>query len=85
VGTVELAEGVPARLRPARRRFDRRHHFLGLGLGDGHGQQRCEQSLVDLSDERLTELLRESQPSETSPEAGYLGSPLPGGGVAPRS
>ena len=26
-----------------------RHHFLRLGLGDVHGQQGCEQSLVDRS------------------------------------
>jgi len=44
-----------------------------------------EQSLADLSDERLAALLRESQPSETSPETGYLGSPLPGGGAGTRA
>ena len=44
-----------------------------------------EQSLADLSDERLADLLRQSQPSDTSPEAGYLGSPLPGGGAGTRS
>ena len=30
-----------------------------------------EQSLVELSDERLADLLRHSQPSDLSPEAGY--------------
>ena len=37
-----------------------------------------EQSLLELSDERLAELLRQSQPSDTSPEAGYRESTRPG-------
>ena len=37
-----------------------------------------EQSLLELSDERLAELLRQSQPSDMSPEAGYRASGLPG-------
>lgn len=37
-----------------------------------------EQSLTELSDERLAELLRYSQPSAMSPETGYRSSPFPG-------
>jgi hypothetical protein len=36
------------------------------------GTRSREQSLVELSDERLAGLLQESQPSFTSPEAGYI-------------
>src|SRR5436309_10544454 len=42
------------------------------------GTRSREQSLLELSDERLAELLRYSQPSETSPEAGYRATALPG-------
>jgi hypothetical protein len=42
------------------------------------GTRSREQSLVELSDERLAELLRQSQASDTSPEAGYRDSTLPG-------
>lgn len=35
------------------------------------GVRSREASLGEMSDERLTELFRTSQPSETSPEAGY--------------
>lgn len=36
------------------------------------GTRSREQSLYELSDAELAELFAESQPSETSPEAGYL-------------
>jgi hypothetical protein len=36
------------------------------------GSRSREQSLYELSDAELAELFAESQPSETSPEAGYL-------------
>jgi hypothetical protein len=42
------------------------------------GTRSREQSLAEMSDERLAELLRSSQPSETSPEAGYRTSAMPG-------
>jgi len=42
------------------------------------GVRSREQSLAEMDDERLLELLRASQPSETSPEAGYRTSTLPG-------
>jgi hypothetical protein len=35
------------------------------------GTRSREQSLVELSDEQVAELLEQSQPSFTSPEAGY--------------
>ena len=37
-----------------------------------HGTRSREQSLVELSDDDLTRLLEQSQPSEMSPEAGYI-------------
>lgn len=43
-----------------------------------HGARSREQSLAEMSDERLAELLRASQPSETAPETGYRASALPG-------
>lgn len=42
------------------------------------GTRSRERSLGEMSDERLAELLRTSQPSETSPEAGYRTSATPG-------
>jgi hypothetical protein len=42
------------------------------------GTRSREQSLAELTDERLAELLRASQPSSTAPEAGYRTSALPG-------
>ena len=42
------------------------------------GTRSREQSLVELTDAELTELLRWSQPSRTSPEAGYRDAVLPG-------
>ena len=36
-----------------------------------HGTRSREAALAEMSDERLAELLAQSQPSETSPEAGY--------------
>ena len=42
------------------------------------GTRSRERSLLELSDERLAELLRQSQPSDMSPEAGYRPSPAPG-------
>jgi len=36
------------------------------------GTRSREQSLAELSDEQLSELLGQSQPSFTSPEAGYI-------------
>jgi len=48
------------------------------------GTRSREQSLFEMSDAQLTELLRYSQPSDTSPEAGYRGSVLPGGGAGAR-
>ena len=36
-----------------------------------HGARSREASLAEMSDERLAELFRLSQPSETAPEAGY--------------
>lgn len=49
-----------------------------------HGARSREASLAELSDERLAELLRQSQPSETSPETGYRASPRPGTTPEPR-
>lgn len=43
-----------------------------------HGARSREQSLHEMSDERLAELLRHSQPSDTSPETGYRTSGKPG-------
>ena len=37
-----------------------------------HGARSREQSLADLRDDELRQLLECSQPSNTSPEAGYL-------------
>jgi hypothetical protein len=37
-----------------------------------HGTRSREQSLVEMSDADLTRLLEQSQPSEMSPEAGYI-------------
>ena len=58
------------------------------GEGDGRevrvtryspvGTRSREQSLAEMTEERLVELLRMSQPSETSPEAGYRTSAIPG-------
>ena len=45
------------------------------------GTRSREQSLAELSDAELTELLRVSQPSETSPEAGYRASAIRGAGA----
>ena len=42
------------------------------------GTRSREQSLLELSDERLADFFRHSQPSEMSPEAGYRTSALPG-------
>jgi hypothetical protein len=42
------------------------------------GTRSREQSLVELDDARLVDLFRQSQASETSPEAGYRASTLPG-------
>jgi hypothetical protein len=39
------------------------------------GTRSREQSLAEMSDAQLAELLSQSQPSFTSPEAGYAGSP----------
>ena len=39
------------------------------------GSRSRERSLVELTDQELARLLAESQPSETSPEAGYRPSP----------
>ena len=36
-----------------------------------HGARSREASLAEMSEERLVELFRSSQPSQTSPEAGY--------------
>lgn len=36
-----------------------------------HGTRSREQSLMELSDADLARLFRQSQPSDTSPEAGY--------------
>ncbi len=49
-----------------------------------HGARSREQSLFEMSDERLAELLRHSQPSETSPETGYRASARPGTTPTPR-
>ncbi|GLC27584.1 hypothetical protein [Roseisolibacter agri] len=46
-----------------------------------HGERSRERSLAEMSDAQLLELLRASQPSETSPEAGYRTSTLPGAGA----
>jgi hypothetical protein len=45
------------------------------------GTRSRERSLTELSDEQLAGLLAQSQPSETSPEAGYRRTALPGGGA----
>ena len=42
-----------------------------------HGARSREQSLAEMTDAQLVELLAQSQPSFTSPEAGY--APGPGG------
>lgn len=42
------------------------------------GSRSRERSLAEMSDERLIELLQSSQPSDTSPEAGYRTSAKPG-------
>jgi hypothetical protein len=42
------------------------------------GTRSREESMLELSDEELTGLLRQSQPSETAPEAGYRASTVPG-------
>ena len=49
------------------------------------GARSRERSLVELTDDELARLLAQSQPSYTSPEAGYRPSPPPGaqpGGAA---
>lgn len=43
-----------------------------------HGTRSRERSLAELTDGQLSVLLAASQPSETSPEAGYRPSPPPG-------
>jgi len=43
------------------------------------GARSRERSLVELSDAELAALLETSQPSETSPEAGYRRTARPGG------
>jgi hypothetical protein len=45
------------------------------------GSRSRERSLAELTDAELVELLRCSQPSETSPEAGYRASALRGTGA----
>lgn len=52
------------------------------GAGDGrevrvaryspHGSRFRESSFAEMSEERLVELFRQSQPGDTSPEAGYV-------------
>ncbi len=42
------------------------------------GTRSRERSLAEMSDAQLVQLLASSQPSETSPEAGYRSSTLPG-------
>ena len=42
------------------------------------GTRSRERSLMELTDEDLVALLAQSQPSDTSPEAGYTSSPPPG-------
>jgi hypothetical protein len=37
-----------------------------------HGTRSREQSLMELTDAELARLFRQSQPSDTSPEAGYV-------------
>jgi hypothetical protein len=37
-----------------------------------HGTRSREQSLMELTDVELARLFRQSQPSDTSPEAGYV-------------
>jgi hypothetical protein len=37
-----------------------------------HGSRFREAAFVELSEERLVELFRQSQPGDTSPEAGYV-------------
>ena len=41
------------------------------------GARSRERSLIELTDQELARLLAQSQPSETSPEAGYRPSPPP--------
>ncbi len=41
----------------------------------GTGSRARERAIVELSDEKLAQLLRESQPSATAPETGYRRSP----------
>jgi hypothetical protein len=42
------------------------------------GTRSREQSLLELSEADLADLLRQSQPSETAPETGYRTTSLPG-------
>ena len=37
-----------------------------------HGTRSREQSLIEMTDSELARLFEQSQPSDTSPEAGYL-------------
>ena len=46
------------------------------------GSRSRERSLVELTDDQLARLLEQSQPSATSPEAGYRESPPDARGVA---
>ena len=56
-----------------------------LGRGDARevrvtrfsppGSRARERAIAELSDDKLTQLLRESQPSATAPETGYRRSP----------
>ena len=47
------------------------------------GARSRERSMLELTDEQLAQLLGFSQPSETSPEAGYRKSPPPGVAALP--
>ena len=78
-------DGVTWKVYPSGFVTPNEHDEFGLifasGSGDGRvvrvtrysptGVRSREASLAEMSDERLTELLAQSQPSATSPEAGY--------------
>jgi hypothetical protein len=53
-------------------RGDGLHREVRVARYSPHGSRFREASLAEMSEERLAELLRESQPGDTSPEAGYV-------------
>jgi len=78
-------DGVTWKVYPSGFVTQNEHDEFGLIFASGSGDDRIvrvtrysptgvrsrEASLAEMSDERLAELLAHSQPSETSPDAGY--------------